>query len=523
MTPITPGYASNPNSAPNPAIAYALMPTESFAQKRADKQASMYFQSQLNTVYQQQLTEKQAAVSDLQKTTSQIAELKLLSPDNRRIYAQFATPWLDKVKSIIKDEYQGDITRFKREKGDYLMGEFTQALATSPQVEKAMQNKANYGLWLKDRQDGKLAVGDMDTAYAQYQAGNRLDLPYQGSYKPPENLYDTFAKGNKQGYEYGVEAKDGKGRGTGKYNPIGVTSREVYDAMIGKGYTTQQALDYVQNKTGYRDGQWTWGMKQTDPNKLKQDAIENGFRQQGLNLQRRGQDINARERKLDREQRARENGGAGSGIPSYAERIFDQKNYTGTYTPTEGYRRDLPAQTGITGPLKDALLEAVGYRKGSEYTTYLDGNPKSEDPKNAVQTFALTPGAVTYRTGKGTVTRPALLTPDGRRVYALKDGVARQVTEVDASRIVLIDAEPLGGAKGEKIYAMPGKAIVGGTDRNPKVVPVMAPLSQEMATQMGLTDRTNFGTPKQRGPALNETMDDYSGSPADILNSIDPR
>ncbi|RYC69620.1 hypothetical protein [Spirosoma sordidisoli] len=520
MTPITPGFAPNPNSAPSPTLAAALMPTENLAQRRADQQAGLYFQSQLNEVWRQQNAERQAAIVDLEKTNNQIGSMGLLGPDASRLYNQFAEPWRRKVEDIIKNEYQGDVRRFRREKGDYLMGEFNTMLTTSRELQQAQQNKTNYALWLKDKQDGKLALGDMDTAFAQFTNGDRPDLPYAGGYEPPKNVFDRIAKGTKPGYEWGLSVKDERGNHIG-YAPVPASREDIYREALNDGLSPAQASDYVDNKLRYQGGV-NWGMKQPDPYKLRQDAIENEQWKMKFNQAERFQAQDIGERRADRaaREKARKEEAAakakvpGAGLPSYYDRLFSTTGFNERFQVPGQSGLSFPQRSGIVAGERDALLAALGYDdKNARELTNAD-NPAIPQDK-PIKVNAVTPGQVMYRVGGGqTVTGPAVISADGSKVIPMKDGILREVTEIDPSRIIQLPAARFGGPAGVPIMAVKAKVNLKAADGTTKFnQDVFIPVSTSMNTRAGLTDLTPFGSPNPRAAAMQPTGYDGPDQP----------
>ena len=140
---------------PNPSLATILMPTTSFAQKRADKQADMAYTQKLFELEQQTLQQKQAEEKKVKDAFNYVNSLDILEPDKKRLQV-FSDSLEQKIVDKIKNKYGGNIRKYMMEEGEMDLYEYQQGLITSNYMKDALTNKTNKGQYDIADVDGKV-------------------------------------------------------------------------------------------------------------------------------------------------------------------------------------------------------------------------------------------------------------------------------------------------------------------------------------------------------------------------------
>ncbi len=279
--------------------AFSLLPTESMAQKRANRQTDLYYAQSYAQAIQQEAVQRQQAGIERQKLYSTIQSMDVLQPDKVRLKG-LVDEYRTRIAKIVKEEYGGDEQRFERERQPTLMAELSTEFLNNPLVNKAVQNKTNYGLYQAGKAKGLLA---MPQGYTKDETGKMGYIPYENQVNEyflgnsdsiaspdmiefPKDVMDTFMKNSKAGAEYGVYNPKTK-----QWEAPQVTANELYDAVINKGYSPEKAAYISQFLLGDQIGKLRWNIKQESPLNIakfeyqqKQDGIENRQRQQQIGI-----------------------------------------------------------------------------------------------------------------------------------------------------------------------------------------------------------------------------------------------
>lgn len=226
---------------PNPSMATILMPTTSFAQLRADRQADLAYTQALFQLEQQNLTNKQAEEKKVRDAFNYVNSLDLLKPDKDRLQA-LSDGLEQKIIDKIKNKYGGNIRKYMREEGEVDLYDFKQQLITSEYMRQAMTNKTNKGNYdINDVDgkvhrkvswttiDGKKKTGSFEEAFADYMNFQTQSLSYNGGYDPPKKAHEYFSKTySPRGHYAGDE-------------PL---PEEVFAAYLGEGMSPEDAADF---------------------------------------------------------------------------------------------------------------------------------------------------------------------------------------------------------------------------------------------------------------------------------------
>lgn len=249
---------------PNPSLATILMPTTSFAQKRADKQADMAYTQKLFELEQQTLQQKQAEEKKVKDAFNYVNSLDILEPDKKRLQV-FSDSLEQKIIDKIKNKYGGNIRKYMMEEGEMDLYDYQQSLISSSYMRDALTNKTNKGQYDIADVDGKVhrkvswtttdgtkKVGTFEEAYLDYANFKTQKLNYAGAYEPPKKAHEYFSKTfSPRGHYEGDEP----------------TPEEVYAAYVGSGMAPEDAADYYDRY--YASGMYRYKMGDKEALALK--------------------------------------------------------------------------------------------------------------------------------------------------------------------------------------------------------------------------------------------------------------
>ncbi|PRY29799.1 hypothetical protein CLV58_12561 [Spirosoma oryzae] len=390
-------------------LALALMPTDNFAQKRADAAATFQYAQYANQLAEQDAAQKDKALADTQATLDAIDKQGLLQTDTRRLNAMYTERWRKQIEDEIKNNYGGDIVRFQRERQPYLVKSFLSQLQNAPEFADALENKVAYAQ-IKDAQaKGKLLIGNTDQDWRDYQEGRLTRLPFRGAYDAPKEGFDYFDKNVHPTAPYGT--RDGKA--------IEVSQQDLLNHLLSQGMTPQQATDYV-GKLGYRGGRF-WKMESQKPWDAQKTAFDQNmdiakFKQTGASQAETARHNRAMEAHARRTEKQNESsGGTGIGNLTTADILFNPR--AGGAVQDNRYGRALLVTKGVSGEVADQAMRSAGI-----------------DPRNRV--------AALDRTGQPELNGRQVYQSNVKEVYTL-DGKQRIRSEkpiifqrVDASEII---------------------------------------------------------------------------------------
>jgi len=252
------------NSRPSGVAAAIMMPTTSFAQKRADRQADLAYTQQLFQIEQQNLAQKQNEQKKITDAFNYVNTLDLLTPDKQRLQA-FSDTLEQKIADKIKNKYGGNLRKYMMEEGEADLYEYKTNLVSSDYLKIALTNKTNKGQYDIADVDGKIhrkvkwtdakgnvKTGTFEEAYMDYANMQTQSLPYNGAYSGPQKTHEYFSKTfSPRGHYVGDEP----------------TETEVYAALVGEGMTPEDAADYMSRY--YQDGMYRYKMGDVDALNLK--------------------------------------------------------------------------------------------------------------------------------------------------------------------------------------------------------------------------------------------------------------
>lgn len=263
-------------------MAMALMPTVSYAQARADKQADLSYTTALADLRRQQLAEKQAAQ---QKMSNQFAALKSLgieAPDQSRVN-MLVDDMRKSISDKILEKYDGDVRKYMMYEGENDLQEYTSGVLNSPVLQQALKNKYAFGVYAMDVKDGKdyqrrvsYTLNDgtkkegvpFSEAMADYYAFKTAELPYNGSFEIPKGAMEFFTKTHKPGFEYGTYNEKTRG-----YDPVQVDAQDYFEYLTNNAdnpMSAQDAAALVQDVYPMLNMQWAT----KDPLEIKKFELD---------------------------------------------------------------------------------------------------------------------------------------------------------------------------------------------------------------------------------------------------------
>jgi hypothetical protein len=403
----------------NPALAYALMPGESFAQKRADSLMMLQLQQLRKQQYQQDLAEKDKALSDTQATLDLIANEKLLPASTARLNQTFTERWRSQMENELVNEFGGDIVRFRRERQPYLAKRFANELVASPEYRSAVASKTNYALAQDAISKGKVIVGNFDS---DWQAFNRspteVPLSFAGAYEPPKGVLSYF---------------DENAHPTTPFKKTAVTASDIFARALNQGLGDKEARDYL-NKLGYQGGRY-WKQEQQKPWDAAEQANQNAYRWATLGeTKRHNHQTEARASEANK-LKAQENGllaGVSQQVTP-AQFIFDPSK-GGQAKPLRIGNETVQYKDMPGGKVAQAIMQAAGINKP-------DGGWLTNDS-----------GSPNYNTKAYTTNIKEVYSPDFRwslrKSYRSTGAEANwQVQEVDPSRVYYRPGQGYAGSR----------------------------------------------------------------------------
>ncbi|MBO0939954.1 hypothetical protein J2I47_25640 [Fibrella sp. HMF5335] len=503
----------NPFGNPNPrfsaGLAVALMPTRNFAQERADKAANLQLMQMEQQQAAQAAEEKRTALASVQNTLSLVDQQDFLAPDKARLNLNLTEPFRQQVEKEITDDYGGDVTRYGRERGDYLAKQFAKQLLAHPLRQQALQTKANYALAKDAEAKGKLIVGDFDKDYLDYMQGRTDRLVFRGAYDAPKNVWDYFDKNHSTKGQYGQTTVV---NGKLQQRAFEVTRDDLYGHLLSEGLSPAEAQDYMR-RVNYQGGR-TWKMDSQSPWDAAEQAQQNAFRQQALNYQGQGLAIQREGMSLERQrtnaevslkdaqaQKAQaEAKGGSTGSAGIVQHIWapDPKNLQEVKISSQPLLlngRTVKRGPGVGGPVGEAMVKSLGIE--SAIPPLLDGGYDKEG--RPIQK----PGVIASNLMSVTDLR-------GRR-HRNPDGTVIQFQQVDTNHIYYVPAGKEGsGAAENRVPHLMGTAII---DKKPVQVLLPMPYSPLAANQMGSISATNNSDEKRAQTVISTPAETGSRSP----------
>ena len=230
-----------------------LQPTVSYAQKRADADRNLMYQSALTQQAQQdtELARQQALM--LQQQQAQLASVPFLEKDQQRWQLEM-DKMKQKIRGRIENDFGGDHEAYAR---SGMLEQDMQNLALdaqrSPLYSSALQRRSNFVQAQKDGQDGKIyrsvqyklnngqtKVAPWEQAYQDFSNGDTEELPYNGGFKVDGKWREHFDKV--------YSPRSGQ---LGKFRPDVATPQEIASALVGvEGLTAQDAGEYLRRTQG---------------------------------------------------------------------------------------------------------------------------------------------------------------------------------------------------------------------------------------------------------------------------------
>lgn len=254
--------------------AFSLLPHESMAQKQAARQQEIGYGFQLLQSMQQQAAQAQQAQAERQQFFDIASTQDVLQPDKIRLKT-LTDNYRARMEKIIREQYKGDGRRFEREAQANLLNEFRQDFINSPVLNKALNNKTNYGLYQAAKTKGMMAMpigytkdpkGEI-TGFTPYEsqiqdfmAGNTDTITAADMIDYPKDVLEKFAKEYKPGAQFGVYNPQTK-----QYEAPLVSANELYQAVTNKGYDPQKAFYITKFMLSDQVGQLRWKTEQQAP------------------------------------------------------------------------------------------------------------------------------------------------------------------------------------------------------------------------------------------------------------------
>ncbi len=330
------------NPAVSPVLAYALMPGESFAQKRADNLMMLQVQQLRKQQLEQDLAQKDKALADTEATLDLIKNQGLLPVSTARLNSTFTERWRQQMENELVNDFGGDIVRFRRERQPYLAKRFANELIASQEYKNAMTSKTNYALAQEAISKGKVIMGNFDRDWQAFnQSPTEIPLSFAGAYEPPKGVLSYF---------------DENTNPVNPYKKVQVTAKDIFDRALNQGLSEQAARDYVQ-KLNYQGGRY-WKVDQQKPWDAEKDRQDNAYRWSNLGEQKRHNRTMEANAAQANKLKAQEMAG-GSGITP-AEFIFSpDKGNTDMHTYRIG-TDTIRVKSMPGGQVSEAVMHAAG-------------------------------------------------------------------------------------------------------------------------------------------------------------------
>ncbi|MVM36332.1 hypothetical protein GO755_40390 [Spirosoma sp. HMF4905] len=347
-------------------LAFALMPTDNFAQKRADAALAVQYQSMAMGIADQAAAEKERALQETQKSLGLIDQQNILAPDMRRLNNQYTERWRQQMQDEITNQYGGDIVRWKRERQAYHANRYENELKASTDFQQALANKTAYAQAEEAKSKGKLLLGNYDQDWSDYVSGKSNKLNYRGAYDPPKEGFDYFDKTYHPTLPFGS-----KGR------PVEVSQSDLVAHLLSQGLTGEQASDYM-NKIGYQGGRY-WKMDSQKPWDASKTVWDQQMDKQKLNLAK-SDSAETRRHHLATEAAEKAAKGIG-GVPTIVDHIYNPIGAIPSYKTPDG--QTIYVKPGATGRVADGIIRAAGIQPEQDYASsveFLDAKEKIPNP-----------------------------------------------------------------------------------------------------------------------------------------------
>ena len=307
---------NNQNTA---ALMGAAMPTQSWAQRRADRQSQLLMRGYLGQMKEQEYQQELQLNQQMAERNEKLANLPILSPDQQRVNGAMDA-YRKEVADKLQTKYNGDYKKYRESELMIDAQKFVSKITNSPVIRRAQTNKLNFGLAHEDLQkgdrvarkvtyrlsDGTTKQADWETHYQDFQQGLTETLQYWGSYKQPKGLPDYFTKN----YSPNMDINNPMSR----FVPQPVTEEDVFNVLkMQEGMSEDDALDYIR-RSGIRKGSLYW----------KFDARD-GYRERLLD--QRDVTLRQNQQRIDLAgQKGSGSGSGGGGDYSLGQRLFNSEN-----------------------------------------------------------------------------------------------------------------------------------------------------------------------------------------------------
>ena len=307
---------NNQNTA---ALMGAAMPTQSWAQRRADRQSQLLMRGYLGQMKEQEYQQELQLNQQMAERNEKLANLPILSPDQQRVNGAMDA-YRKEVADKLQTKYNGDYKKYRESELMIDAQKFVSKITNSPVIRRAQTNKLNFGLAHEDLQkgdrvarkvtyrlsDGTTKQADWETHYQDFQQGLTETLQYWGSYKQPKGLPDYFTKN----YSPNKDINNPMSR----FVPQPVTEEDVFNVLkMQEGMSEDDALDYIR-RSGIRKGSLYW----------KFDARD-GYRERLLD--QRDVTLRQNQQRIDLAgQKGSGSGSGGGGDYSLGQRLFNSEN-----------------------------------------------------------------------------------------------------------------------------------------------------------------------------------------------------
>jgi hypothetical protein len=225
-----------------------LQPTISYAQKRADANQALAYQTAITQQSQQQVEAARQQALLAQQAQAQLMSVPFMEKDQER-WKNEVDNLKKKIRSRVENDFGGDYESYAKT----MLEQDIQGLALdaqrSPLYTGALERRSNYVQAKKDAEDGKILrsvtyrtvngqqkSAPWEQAYQDFHNGDTEELPYNGGFK----VDGKWRKAITDQYSPRV--------GTiGKFKPDQATSQEIASALVGaEGLSGQDAQEYIQ-------------------------------------------------------------------------------------------------------------------------------------------------------------------------------------------------------------------------------------------------------------------------------------
>lgn len=220
-------------------ISTALQGRRDWGQVRADKLMQLQFVKEKENAFKQRIAQEAQARQGIQEYMDQINSVEVLDQDMEAIKAKEKELRKGVIDGLAK--YKGDAFKFQLMGGAGVLNEYKNSLLTSDEMLRAKNNKLAFAQYSLDRYLGRTArpifeddgTGNkvrksMEEIIAEYDRGDRKEIPYEGSVIP-KAYQETFSS----------RYADPNDKTIGK----SATRDDVYQDAINQGFEPWQAED----------------------------------------------------------------------------------------------------------------------------------------------------------------------------------------------------------------------------------------------------------------------------------------